>query len=315
MFRQMLAEFRTLSPQNQQDAIDLLNRTSADTSLKYDLDIFGFRWLARYWNFSYEHSLILYVDGEPAAVMLNSIQPETQDAYTFYWGALPRFRSQRFAISLFEAGCRKLHQDGYTTQFAVALPDRPVRRYRFVQLTPECELVDLHADSLSLPASDPRFLVREVDANDLPEQAFLPGEYQHWCQRPVFLRRAAPFLKFFAALAGEQIQAYATVLSQFPSMTLSDVRSPQHCSAAGFELLRALIAQDYYRPPLNVAYVFENSYAYRLLTAAGFAVKRRFSVLRRDLRTTCETNQQGPRIIRSQSEPAPVEQSSPKVAS
>jgi hypothetical protein len=281
----MSAELRALDPQNLQDAIDVMNRSSRGTSLAYDLDIFGFRWLARYWNFSYEHSRICYVEDEPAALMLNCIDPDAHDAYTFYWGALPRFRHGRISLSLVEACCRKLYEDGYAMHYAVALPDRPVSRYRFVQFKPQCDLVDMQAQSPSLPTVDSRFEVRAVGVDDLPQLALPPGEYLHWCQRYAFLRRAAPFLKFLASFAGHEMKAYAVVLAQFPNTTLSDLRSAESCSAAGYELLRWLLVHDY-RPPLTATHVLEQSYAHRLLTASGFAVTRQFSVLFRNLHAT-----------------------------
>ena len=282
----MSEDLRTMSPKNVQDAIDLMNQSSRRTSLNYDLDIFGFRWLARYWNFSYQHSLICYVQGEPAALMINCTDPQAHDAYTFYWGTLPRFRTRKIAMTLFDACCKKLYDDGYLILYGDSVPDRPVRRYRFIQALPQYALVDMQAQTPNLPASDPRFEVRQVDVSDLPQLDVPPGEYLHWCQRPAFLRNAAPFLKFLASFAGDVVAAYAVVLPPRSNITLTDIRSPGSCSAAGYELLRWLLVQDN-RPPLTATYVFDQSYAHRLLTAAGFLVHRQFSTLSRDLRATC----------------------------
>lgn len=274
---------RALTQHNQQDAIDLLNQSSKGTSLQYDLDIFGFRWLARYWNFSYEHSLISYMNEVPAALMLNCVDPDAHDAYTFYWGAPPQFRKGGIALSLVEASCRMLRDQGYTMHYAAALPDRPVRRYRFVQFKPECDLIDMQAQALSLPEPDPRFVVREVTVDDLPEPPLPPGEYRHWCQRARFLRHAAPFVKIIASFAGDEIEAYAVILPQFPHQAVTDIRATHGCSAAAYELLRWLTLQPDYRPPTDATYVSEQSFSHRLLTDAGFSFKRRFSVLSRDL--------------------------------
>src|SRR5438445_10509116 len=122
---QMSEDLRTLSPQNVWQAIDLLNRSSRDTSLKYDVDIFGFSRLMRYWNISYDYSLMRYVADQPAALILNCVEPGTRDAYTFFWGALPEFRTGRIAFSLVEAACRKLYEDGYLMHYTGAVPDRP----------------------------------------------------------------------------------------------------------------------------------------------------------------------------------------------
>jgi hypothetical protein len=282
----MSEDLRTLNQQNVWDAIDLLNRSSRDTSLRYDVDIFGFGRLTRYWGISYDYSLIRYVADKPAALILNCVEPGTRDAYTFFWGALPEFRTGRIAMSLVEAACRKLFDDGYLMHYAVAVPDRPVRRYRFVRFNPACNLVDMEAQSANLPEPDPRFLVKEIEAQALPQLSLLPGEYIHWCQRPAFLRRAAPFLKFLAACDGDSVKAYAVLVSQASNTTLSDIRSVDSCSPAVFELLRWLFASEHYRVPLAATYVPESSDIHDLLASAGFTVKRRFALLSQDLRAT-----------------------------
>lgn len=280
----MSEDLRPLTPENQQDAIDLLNRSSTGTSLSYDLDIFGFRWIARYWNISYELSFIYYVKNEPVAVMLNCVDPEAHDAYTFYWGVLPKLRNGAIALPLVETCCKMLRSKGYETHYAVALPDRPVRRYRFVGFTPEHELIDLETHSLRLPEADSRFQVREVAIDDLPQWTLPPAEYVYWCQRRSFLHHASSFVKFLACFADAEIKAFAVVLPQYPTATLTDLRSAENCMAAGHELLRWLTLQPYYGTPLTATYVSESSYAHQLLTSAGFVPKRRFFVIARDLR-------------------------------
>src|SRR5215467_9046757 len=158
----MSEDLQTLNQKNIWDAIDLLNRSSRDTSLRYDVDLFGFGRLTRYWNISYDYSLIRYVADKPAALILNCVEPGTRDAYTFFWGALPEFRTGRIAMPLVEAACRKLFDDGFLMHYAVAVPDRPARRYRFVRFNPACDLVDMEAQSANLPEADSRFLVKEI---------------------------------------------------------------------------------------------------------------------------------------------------------
>lgn len=279
----MSADFRTISLQNIPDAIRLMNESSRDTSLSYRLDFFGFLSLARYWDFSYQYSLMCYVDDEPAALMINSTDLQTQDAYTFYWGALPKFRRGKTSLTLFEAGCKKLRDDGYTMLYAVSVPDRPVSRYRFIHLQPQWGLIDMQTPSPSLPAAHPGIEVRDIDAGALSQVSFPPSEALHWCQRHTFLRSAAPFLQFLGAFAGKGLEAYAVVLAQASNTTLLDLRSAESGFEPGYELLRRLVTQNY-RPPFSATYVFEGSYAHRLLTTAGFSVTRQFSVLSRDLR-------------------------------
>jgi hypothetical protein len=95
------------------------------------------------------------------------------------------------------------------------------------------------------------------------------------------------FFQILGAFEGETLRAYAiSVRKATPTMTI-DFRSPDSSLEAGYELLRWLFSHDY-RPPLFASDVFENSYAHRMLSSAGFTVKRRFDTLIRDLRTTCK---------------------------
>jgi len=189
-------------------------------------------------------------------------------------------------MSLVEAACRKLFDDGYLMHYAVAVPDRPARRYRFVRFNPACELVDMEAQSANLPEADPRFLIKEIEPEALPQLSLSPGEHIHWCQRLAFLRRAEPFLKFLAAFEGDSVKAYAVLVSQASNTTLSDIRSVDSCSPAVFELLRWLLASEHYRAPLAATYMLENRETHTLLASVGFTVKRRFALLSRDLRAT-----------------------------
>lgn len=279
-------ELRPINLQNVHDAVHLMNESSRGMSFEYNLDMFSFLSLARYWNFSYEHSMLRYVDGEPAALILNCIDPEFHDAFTFYWGTAPKFRSRKLSLGLFDASCKRLLDSGYVLLHGDAVPDRPVRRYRFVKAESPIQIMHLQAQRPNLPAADPGFQVRLIDSEMVAQLDRKPDQPRHWCQRHGFFRNAASFLHFLGAFAGDTLQAYAAVYPQTTNTAILDLISCHSSFAAGHELLRWLLVQDY-RPPFIATYVFEQSYAYRLLTAAGFQVKRHLSVLSRDLRTTC----------------------------
>jgi len=272
--------------QNIDVAIRLVNDSSQGTSLAVPLDLSSFLSLSSLWNFSYKHSLISYVGEQPAAIGLNCTDSATGEAYNFYWGALAAFRNQRIALDLAESSSRMLHDDGYHTFWGDSVPERPVRRWRFVRFYPKHCLLDMQTTSINLEAADPQIEIREIDNELLSTTPMAPGETFHWCQRPAFLRNAASFFKFFGAFAGSTLKAYAVVLGQSPNTILWDLRFPETCPVAGNQLLRYLLTNDY-RPPLTAARVFEQSYSHRLLTNAGFVETRRFFALARDLRTTC----------------------------
>lgn len=279
-------ELRPINLHNVGDAVHLMNESSRGMSFEYNLDMFSFLSLARYWNFSYEHSLLRYVGREPAALILNCIDPEIHDAFTFYWGTAPKFRSRSLSLGLFDASCRHLLDSGYVLLHGDAVPDRPARRYRFVKAESRFEIVQLQAQCPKLPPIDSRFQVRLIDPGILAPFASESNQPRHWCHRHGFLRNAASFLQFLGVFAGDALQAYAAVYPQTTNTAILDLVSSDHSLAAGYELLRWLLVQDY-RPPFIATYVFEQSYAYRLLTASGFQVKRHLSMLSRDLRSTC----------------------------
>jgi len=281
----MSPDLRTLTLQNIPDAIHVINESSRGTSLECPLDLVRFLFLSRYWNFSYAHSLIRYVENEPAAVVINCTDPEHQDAFTFYWGAVPKFRSQRRSLNLFDACCNKLHDDGYTTLHGISVPDRQVRRYRFIQAHAQHDLVDMETMTPALPAAEPRFAVRPIDIDIVSQVALPPSDSLFWCQRHSFLRNATPFFQFAGAFQGDALQAYMVVEPGSTKNAVIDLRSPESCFAAGYELLRWLL--QHYQPPFTATHVLPGSYAHGLLTGAGFDVKREFSLLTRDLRATC----------------------------
>jgi hypothetical protein len=281
----MSADLRTINLQNLPDAIRLMNESSRGMSFEWNLDLFSFLALLRYWDFSYEYSLIGYVQDEPAALIINCANPESHEAYTVYWGALPKFRTQRISLVLFNTCCKKMRDDGYFMLHGVSVPDRPVRRYRFIQAQPERNLVDMEAESPNLPAADPTLEVREIDVEALAQFPLAAGEFLHWSQRHAFLRNVAPFQQILGAFSGDILKAYAVALPRSPNTTLTDLRSTDSDLSAGYELLRWLVERNY-RPPFTVNYVLEQSYAHRVLTSAGFSVKRQFSTLTRDLRAT-----------------------------
>jgi hypothetical protein len=278
-------EICPINLQNVRDAVYLMNESSRGMSFEYNLDMFAFLSLARYWNFSYEHSLLRYVDGEPAALILNCIDLAAHDAFTFYWGAVPKFRSRKVSLSLFDVSCKHLLDSGFGTLHGDAVPDRAVRRYRFVKAQPRQKIFQLQAQRPNLPPTDPSIEVRPIAPEMITQVSGHANESQHWCQRHSFLCSAASFLHFVGAFAGDKLQAYAAVYPQTTNTALLDLVSSDSSLTGGYELLRWLLVQDY-RPPFIATYVFEPSYAYRLLTTSGFQVKRHLSMLFRDLRNT-----------------------------
>jgi hypothetical protein len=279
----MPEDLRPISLDNIPDVIRLWNESSRGTSLEYHLDMFGLLNFSRYWNLSFKHSLVRYVENVPAALMLNCTDQQTRSAYTSYWGTLPQFRTQNISISLFDACCQRLRDDGYETLYGVSLTERPAKRYRFIQAYPQYRLIDMRCERLNLPDTDPGLSVRAIEAALLSQVHLPPQESLHWSQRPAFLTNAVPMIQTFGAFSGDELKAYAVIPSATPS-TLLDIRSPEMSRNAGFDLLRFLTAN--YGPILDATHVLDQGYASRLLADCGFTEIRRYSGLIRNLLTT-----------------------------
>jgi len=281
----MAEDLRPITTKNLPDAIRLLNETSRDTSRPYTLDFFGFLSIRRFWNFALGYSFIRYIDDQPAAIAINCADPESREAYTFYWGTLPQFRRAGMSIDFVDAFCQKFHDDGYTLIYANSLPERPVRRYRFVHYLPLHSIVDMQGDYSRLPAPDPAYTIRKIDASMLTQIALTPGEPLHWSQRPGFVANLGSIVDVLGAFHGDDLKAYAVVPARPTVMVSFDLRSPDSCFSAGYELLRYL-AQNY-PCPLQAQCIFKGSFAERLFTDAGFRVTRKYFLIYRDLRATC----------------------------
>ncbi len=284
----MSEELRPISLKTIPDAIELLNESSKGTSLEYNVDFFSFLSLAAHWRFSYEHSFVSYVDGKPAAVILNGIDPEAHEAYTFYWGARPKSRNPKIALNLMEASCDRLRKEGYLRVYADSAADRPVRRYRFIQYYPLHILAHMAAANPDLPPADPRFEVRKVDLELLASSAPAPDGTVHWSQRLTYLRNAPRALEFFGAYCDHTLRAYAVVASQPSGTNLVDLRSTTQDITAGYELLRSLTASNHLLP-FTANSVAEPGYAFSVLASSGFVVTRRVHALVRDLCATCKS--------------------------
>lgn len=281
----MSEDLRSITLKTIPDAIQLLNESSQGTSLEYHLEFFDFLALKRFWDFAPAYSLIRYIDNEPAAIAIHCVDPQAREAYNFYWGTLPKFRNAKLSLSLFDTCCQKLHEDGYVMLYADALPERPVRRYRFAHAFPQHNLVDLRAVSPpQLPSADSTFEIRKIDTSVLSQLAPQPDEIFHWTQRHSFLRNIEYCVDFVGAFTGNHLQAYAVVRAKPAETILFDLRSHESCFPAGYELLR--FVTEHYPSPISVRYLLQTGYSHRLLTDAGFAVVRQYSTLYRDLRTT-----------------------------
>ena len=96
----MPSDLRTIRTENLEDLLHVVRVSSAGFVFQLDVDLFKFLALSRFMNFSYEHSFLSYVDGQPAGVLLNAVEPTEHEAFSYYWGVLPesQLRGKAFMI-------------------------------------------------------------------------------------------------------------------------------------------------------------------------------------------------------------------------
>jgi hypothetical protein len=278
----MSVEFRSITLQNLQEAVDVLNESSKGTSVEQQLDSANFLVLAHHWNFSYEQSLVTYDDARPVAIIVNCTDRESSAAYTFYWGAIPSIRHSRIALRLFEASCAKLRDDGYTMLYGDSVPDRAAQRYRFIHAVSACNLLQMQTASVMLPPQETPFAMRQLDQADLAKIQLQPDENLHWTQRPHFARNAIGSIHLLGAYDDGGLQAYTTLWPQAAQTTILDLRSPTSNLPAGHALVRSLLALKY-PLPFVATNVPENSYSQQVFSDADFRIEKRYSFLRRQL--------------------------------
>lgn len=280
----MSTEFRSITLDNMPDAVHLMRECSRGMSLEYDLNTVGFLTLGRFWNFSYEQSLITYIENQPAALTIHCTDPDVHEAYTYYWGVIPQFRNLRISLQLAETCARRLRAGGYVAVLGDTVPDRPVRRWRFVHFYPQDSLLDMQAREVQLPPADSSFAVRETTLDAISEIASPAHDRVHWCQRRSFLLHAENFFKVVGCFKNNVLTAHAILVPKPSETMIWDLRCPEASLPAGYELLRWITNNC--PPPFIACYVFDNSYSHHLLADRGFSVKRTFYSVIRDLLTT-----------------------------
>src|SRR5215469_13404367 len=82
------------------DVIAVINESSRGLSFELRLDRTKFLALSSFWNFSYRHSYIAFIGGELAGVVINAVDPEGRESYSYYWGVTPRFRGTGLGLKL-----------------------------------------------------------------------------------------------------------------------------------------------------------------------------------------------------------------------
>ena len=278
----MAAELRRISLDNIQDVVEVTNGSSSGRTFAFGLDFAQFVMLSRFWNFSWQHSWLAAVRGAPAGVVLNTVDPDAREAYSFYWGVLPEFRRARVSMQLVYTYLDQVRREGYLRTHADVSADSPLTIYEKLGFRPAQELLELRTAKVVVP-EECAPAVHPLALDELLERVSVPvAAPAYWTRRAFFLRHAAPFLEVLGAFHGDTLEAYV-VLTRWPGYTvlvqfvpLSDTDGPARA------LLGAIAAGDY-PGPFIAPYLTPGARPQQILESAGFGEPRSFVSLTLEL--------------------------------
>lgn len=263
-------EVRRVGPDNVEAVTHILNASSHGHSFAYDLDVVRFLAMAGLWNISYVHSFAAYWGGEPAGVVLNSVDAPSREAYSLYWGVLPAFRGRGILSVLCRTYMDCLRREGYARVHGGAHPDSSWDVFRKQGWRLTGEHFRMKAAALEPPPAAGSLRAQPLGAEEvlaLWPQA--PGEFRCWTQSAAFIRNARRFLEIAGAFEGDRLLAYC-VFTRLPAHTLLlDLRRLEGADTAAWGLLRHLVESGC--PSPYEAYMAQAGRPFHeLLRAAGF---------------------------------------------
>jgi hypothetical protein len=212
----MATELRTISAADLPTVVAIFNQSSAGHTFEFRLNLMNYLNLSRFWNFSYETSYLACSDGEPAGVLMNCVDKESLEAFSYYWGVLPQYRKTRLSIGMVRTYLARLKDNGFTKAYGMCSIDSPIEIYLKLGFHEAFRLLELRADT------KPQYSfqdVQRIDVGDLvAELASFPVVIAPWVRRPSFFQNAAPFLEFFGVRANSRLEAWM-VLTRWTNET------------------------------------------------------------------------------------------------
>jgi GNAT superfamily N-acetyltransferase len=259
--------------------IRVINDSSEGFSFKFQLDRTSFAACARFWNFSFEHSYLGYVDSHPVTVVINSVDCVAREGCTFYWGVLPEFRGKGLGSALYRAYLDQVTDGGFVRNYLDISPDSPYSLYRRLGYETTHEKVQMKG-----LVPNPLGSLRDADATNVmriqPEEFFNDSTQsgrRSWTRRAGTLRMASPFLQFVKCS-----NTYATYLFHPRGSTVIDFRWDDQTESPVLALLNHIVADAEER----VVYFFDVPVASPLrdlLAKFGFTITDRSQSLLLDL--------------------------------
>jgi hypothetical protein len=271
---------RRISPADIPDVANIMNESSRGHMFQFRLDPMQYLFWSNFWQFSYDHSYIGFVDSQPAGVVLNCIDRAGNESYSFYWGVVPECRGRRLSMALVHKYLGQVRQEGYQRAHLDCTFSSPTPIYRRLGFLPTMDVVQLETTQPVLepvPVRD----VREVALEDILSDPNRRTHPIHWTRRPHFLRNSARYLHSIACFGEKGMEAYAVVTCRSGHTQVLDLQCHQSAEA-GRAILGYLLDRQY-PPPFIFSFVPMETPAYNLLVECGFHATKSFTSMTLDL--------------------------------
>jgi len=212
--------------------------------------------------------------------VINSVDPEARESYSYYWGVLPQFRGTHLAIRLATTYLDQVAREDFSSTQAEAASDSPNSIYQrlgfdVAQVAIEMEWPSFGAESGQQLSEPP---VRRVELEEfLQHSAGLRKKPLCWVQRPNTLRNAARFLRF--ACCDTASAAYQVGSDENVIIDLQFDPADQRAATA----LITHLASEAFPRRCKISSVQENSTLHRLLLELGFITTKEATCLLLDL--------------------------------
>jgi hypothetical protein len=263
------------------NAVAVINKSSRGHSFELQLDGTKFLALSSFWNFSYRHSYIAFTDqGEPAGVVVNSVDPDTRETYSYYWGVMPQFRGTHLGIRLATTYLDQVARDDFSTAHAEASADSPNAIYRRLGFDVAQVAIEMECPGSGFEDGRPlsELPVRRLELNEfLHASAGFRKQPLCWIQRPGSLRNAARFLRFVCC----DTASAACRVGPDETMII-DLQFDPADKRAATALISYLVCEAIPHG-CKISSIQTNSALHTLLLELGFVVVKRATCLTLDL--------------------------------
>lgn len=253
----------------------LLTETSRGKVFSYgELDQWKFIGLSSFWKYSLDYSYLGFCDGQPAGIILNTVDPETREAFANYWGVLDSVRRLGLGHLLLAQLLERLHHEGYAHLVSDTTEGSPhswFSRHGFVREREQLELI-ASPRLADLPAPAPGFEIKPLIVEQVDDWRVPAPAHPHWLQRSRFLRASGRHLNAAGAFRNGRLAGYviATLLGHVGTMVVDCRFTPEEPPRETAAILCRWLLERGYATPLRFAFLDPGTVEHEVLAALGF---------------------------------------------